>query len=174
MPRYCRPLEVGVGTGRFAQPLGIGCGVEPSRAMADVARSRGVDVTEAAAEAIPFDEGVFDLVLMVTTVCFLDDINRAFSESLRVLIEGGHIVVGFLDRATELGQTYEARKVDSGFYRLANFCSSSEVLAALTQAGFDSLSSVQTIFDSVGDVEGRSSVKPGHGTGLFAVVRGRK
>ena len=32
-------LEIGVGTGRFAVPLGIEVGVEPAAAMADLARS---------------------------------------------------------------------------------------------------------------------------------------
>ena len=174
LPEHCRPLEIGVGTGRFAQPLGIAFGAEPSSAMRDIARSRGIDVVEAVAEDLPFGNAVFDLVLMVTTVCFLDDVDSAFSEAYRVLTEGGHIVVGFLDRETKLGQVYETRKADSEFYRLARFHSSAEVVVALARAGFEELVSVQTIFDSPSDVEDLSPVEPGHGAGLFVVVRGRK
>jgi len=169
-----RSIEVGVGTGRFAVPLGIAEGVEPSRAMADLARRRGVEVVEAAAEELPFRDAAFDLVLMVTTVCFLDDVGRAFSEAHRVLAAGGHFVVGFLDRETELGRAYETRKADSGFYRLARFHSSEEVLRELSEAGFGDITSVQTVFRSPGETNEPSAVKPGHGVGLFVVMRGRR
>ena len=39
-----RGLEVGVGTGRFAVPLGITDGVEPSQRMAQIARDKGIQV----------------------------------------------------------------------------------------------------------------------------------
>jgi SAM-dependent methyltransferase len=174
LPEHHNSLEVGVGTGRFARPLGIATGVEPSRAMADLARSRGVNVVEAAAEELPFGHAVFDLVLMVTTVCFLDDVGRAFSEAYRVLAAGGHFVVGFLDRETKLGRAYEARKADSEFYRWARFNSSEEVLAELTRAGFRDLTSIQTIFSSPSEMQELSPVEPGHGVALFVVMRGRK
>ena len=37
-----RSVEVGVGSGRFAAPLGIGLGIEPSRALGRMARQRGI------------------------------------------------------------------------------------------------------------------------------------
>ena len=46
-------LEIGVGTGRFAGPLGIRIGVEPAKAMADRARRRGIEVHEARAKPFP-------------------------------------------------------------------------------------------------------------------------
>jgi SAM-dependent methyltransferase len=171
----CRdPLEVGVGSGRFAGPLGIAAGVEPSRAMADLARRRGIRVVEAAAECLPFDDASFDLVLMVTTICFLDDIGRSFSEAHRVLTAGGYFVVGFLDRETELGGAYEEHKADSVFYRTARFSSSREILAQFARAGFVDLTSVQTIFAAPSTMERLSEAVPGYGTGLFVVMRGRK
>src|SRR3989339_1105398 len=45
-------VEVGVGTGRFAGPLGIRMGVEPSHPMAAVARQRGIAVVEGCAESL--------------------------------------------------------------------------------------------------------------------------
>ena len=35
-------LEIGVGTGRFAEPLGIGVGIDPSLRMLEQARRRGI------------------------------------------------------------------------------------------------------------------------------------
>jgi len=39
-----RAVEVGVGSGRFAAPLGITLGLEPSPALARMARGRGIEV----------------------------------------------------------------------------------------------------------------------------------
>ena len=47
LPLSGRGLEIGVGTGRFAGPLGIEVGVEPARAMAAIARQRGIQVLAA-------------------------------------------------------------------------------------------------------------------------------
>src|SRR3990172_9308756 len=47
-------LEVGVGTGRFALPLGVKTGVEPAKAMAEIARRRGINVFQANGENLPF------------------------------------------------------------------------------------------------------------------------
>ncbi len=44
IPENSKSLEVGVGTGRFAVPLGIKVGIEPAKAMADIARKRGIEV----------------------------------------------------------------------------------------------------------------------------------
>ena len=41
LPATGQGLEIGVGTGRFAGPLGIKVGVEPARAMAEIARNQG-------------------------------------------------------------------------------------------------------------------------------------
>ena len=53
LPRAGRGLEIGVGTGRFAGPLGIKVGVEPARAMAARAKNRGIEVVRGCAEALP-------------------------------------------------------------------------------------------------------------------------
>jgi SAM-dependent methyltransferase len=142
--------------------------------MADIARSRGVEVIGATAEELPFGNATFDLVLMVTTICFLDNIGRAFGEAHRVLRGGGHLVVGFLDRETELGRVHEERRKDSVFYRWARFRSSEEVQAELGRTGFGDLTSVQTIFSPPGTMVQLSAIEPGSGTGLFVVMRGSK
>jgi len=38
-------LEIGVGTGRFASPLGIEYGIDPSEKMLEIAKKRGVKVS---------------------------------------------------------------------------------------------------------------------------------
>ena len=90
MPREGRGLEIRVGTGRFAEPLGVKEGVEPAKAMAAIARERGIKVYEVYAEELPFEDGSFDFVLMATVLCFLADPFRALREATRVLKLEGH------------------------------------------------------------------------------------
>jgi len=63
-------IEVGVGSGRFAAPLGIKLGLDPSRKMGKIAEKRGVRFIEGVVESLPFEDSQFDFVLMVTTICF--------------------------------------------------------------------------------------------------------
>ena len=105
-----RGLEIGVGTGRFAVPLGIEVGVEPAAAMAVLAHRRGIKVYRAMAEALPFRAASFDLVAMVTVLCFLRDPFLSLTEASRVLKPGGQILIVMIDRDSPLGRSYEAHK----------------------------------------------------------------
>src|SRR3989337_3951512 len=120
IPKNGKGLEVGVGTGRFAIPLGVKIGVEPAKAMADIARKRGIIVVEAMAEDLPFDDASFDFVLMVTTICFLQNPIRGLEEAKRVLKPGGYMIIGMIDKESPLGRIYEAKKNNSKFYRHAH------------------------------------------------------
>ncbi|MDZ4230893.1 MAG: methyltransferase domain-containing protein, partial [Dehalococcoidales bacterium] len=63
--RYSGPyLEIGLGSGRFAQALGIEYGVEPAPALAHMARNKGVKVTKATGEELPFQDKMFGGILM--------------------------------------------------------------------------------------------------------------
>jgi len=164
-------VEIGVGTGRFAAPLGITIGVEPSPRMVALARQRGVEVLEGVAEALPFADGVFDFALMVTVVCFLDDVTQAFREAYRILNLQGVLIVGFIDRDSELGRRYSQRKEQSRFYRGATFYSVAELETRLTEAGFAGFNYRQTLFP------GQTADQPvaeGYGIGSFVVVRAIK
>jgi len=166
-------LEVGVGSGRFASPLGVRLGVDPSDRMLEKALGRGVDVVKAVGEVLPVRDSCLDYVLMVTTVCFLDDVVSAFREVYRVLKPGGSVVVGFIDRESTLGKLYNRRRRDSVFYRVAVFYSVDEVVSMLRKTGFRSFEFVQTIFHGLqhGEVE---EVREGYGEGSFVVVRAVK
>jgi len=163
-------LEVGVGTGRFAARLAVTTGVEPSGTMAERAAELGIDVHPGLAEHLPFDNQSFDYVLMVTTICFVDDPGRALAEAFRVLRPGGCIVIGFIDRASDLGQSYVSRKNDSVFYRDARFFTTEDVLALLSRAGFVDPVARQTLIPG----ERPKVVRDGYGTGAFVVLRGHK
>jgi SAM-dependent methyltransferase len=168
-------LEIGVGTGRFAATLGIRTGLDPSPAMAAIARTRGVEVTIGKAELLPFAAEEFDYALMVTTICFVDDLSAAFRETARVLKPGGSLVVGIIDRDSPLGRRYAARKDQDKFYRHARFYAVREVSSQMERAGFDKPVAWQTIFcsgDSV--IVEEQPIKSGHGEGSFVVLKATK
>ena len=167
-------VEIGVGTGRFAEPLGIEIGVDPSKRMKEIARKRGIKVLDGVAEELPLNDAGFDFVLMVTTICFVDDINKTLQEAHRVLAPGGCLIVGFVDSNSLVGKTYLDRKNESVFYRDATFFPTDKVVELMHQAGFGDLAFKQTIFKSLVETTRDEPVKSGHGKGSFVVIRGSK
>jgi SAM-dependent methyltransferase len=174
IPTKGRGLEIGVGTGRFAEPLGIRNGVEPSKRMRAIAQKRGLRVLNGVAEKLPFEDSMFDFVLMVTTVCFVDDIIRALMEAHRVLYDGGVLIIGFVDRNSKMGKIYLERQKENVFYKEATFFSVDELVENMNQAGFRNLTFNQTIFGTLAETPKDEAVKSGHGEGSFVVIRGRK
>lgn len=164
-------VEIGVGSGRFSVPLDIKTGVEPSEKMAEIARSRGITVFEGVAESLPFKDGQFDYALMVTTICFVDDVEKSLKEANRVLKNGGFIIVAFIDKKSELGMQYQKHKENNEFYRNATFYSVKEVEDLLCDAGFKNLEYRQTVFTRENIVH---DVQPGIGKGGFVVIKATK
>ena len=70
IPYHGRGLEVGVGSGRFAMPLGIRYGIDPSRGLVRMAQQWGIEVVLGEGEHLPYRAGSFDDVLMMTVICF--------------------------------------------------------------------------------------------------------
>lgn len=136
LPKEGDGIEIGSGTGRFTQPLGISLGVEPSEAMRSLATSRGVNVIAGTAESLPVEGGLYDFALLVTTVCFLEAPELAFNEVYRVLKSEGYIIVGLIDKESNLGKKYEEKKGESKFYKNANFHSVVEIKEKLEKSGF--------------------------------------
>lgn len=126
------------------------------------------------AEELPFDDSQFDFVLMVTTVCFVDDINKALMEAHRVLSHGGFLIIGFVDRSSMVGQTYLSHQSENVFYKDATFFSVGELVDIMDQTGFVDLTFNQTIFKTLSDTTRDEPVKTGYGEGSFVVIRGRK
>jgi SAM-dependent methyltransferase len=170
LPAGGRGLEIGVGSGRFAAPLGVGVGVDPSGAMLDRAHRRGIDVVRGVAEFLPFRAGAFDAALVVTTICFVDDVPRTLAEAARVLAPGGRLVVGFVDEDSPLGRRYRETQAENPFYRDAVFVSTEELVGALEDAGFTDFEFVQTVYHPPGDVDDDEPVESGYGEGSFVAV----
>ncbi|HHY80787.1 MAG TPA: class I SAM-dependent methyltransferase, partial [Thermoanaerobacter sp.] len=163
-----------IGTGKFAVPLGIKSGVEPSYQMRKIALERGLNVVDGVAENLPFEDNSFDLVLMVTTVCFVDDVLKSFKECFRVLKNSGTILIGFVDRESTIGKIYQANKEKSLFYKEATFYSTSEIVELLYEAGFKNFNFSQTIFKKLDEIKEKEPVRYGFGKGSFIVISAKK
>ena len=92
-------LEVGSGTGNYTVELArkglVLIGVEPSRSMLVIAKSKSNDITwlEGMAESIPLENELVDGVILMLTIHHWDDLLAGFKEVMRVLKPGGRVVL---------------------------------------------------------------------------------
>lgn len=99
-------LEVGTGTGHFARwfrEQGLApVGLDLSAAMlAQARRLNGVHLAQGDGYRLPFADGTFDLVALITTLEFLERPREVLVESLRVARQG--LLLGVLNRTSLLG-----------------------------------------------------------------------
>jgi SAM-dependent methyltransferase len=167
-------LAIGVGTGRFAAPLGVQVGIDPAREVLDYAANRGILTVRAIAETLPFSDSSFDYVLSVTTICFVDDATAMLTEACRILKPGGELVIGFIDRTSDLGQHYLAHQVENVFYREATFYSANEVEQLLRDTGFTEPVWVQTLSKTLEETDEIEPLRAGYGQGAFVVVKANR
>lgn len=143
LPDSGRGLEVGVGSGRFAVPFGIHCGIDPSPALIRIAKARGVEVVLGEGEHLPYREHSFDIVLMMTVICFLEDPFRVFRDVCQVLLSEGTLVAGFIERDGEIAVQYRHEKTKGRFLQFARFRTVDEVSRYFYEAGFFSVSVIR-------------------------------
>lgn len=97
-----RVLELGVGSGLnlafydAARATHV-TGIDPSAPLLDRARPRAagakvpVELLQASAEQLPFDDAAFDSAVVTYTLCSVSDPRRALDELRRVLVPGGRL-----------------------------------------------------------------------------------
>jgi len=118
-------VEVGVGTGRFAEPLGLRAGVDPVREMLKLA-PRGLDLVEGVGELLPLRDGAFPCALLVVTLCFVQDSAAVLKEAMRV---AGRVVACIVPRNSPWGRRYrELAARGHPFYVRARFYTVKEVV----------------------------------------------
>jgi len=177
LPVLPRPwLEIGVGSGRFAQALGIDTGIDPSARLLGMARSRGITAFHGRGEDKTFDEETFGTIFLIVTLCFVDSPLAVLRESHRILQPGGKIALGLVLRENAWGQLYHAKKEQGHrFYRHANFYSYQEVSAFLEHAGFTIEQVMSTLFQRPQEVKELESPQEGFSTDAgFTVIVAHK
>lgn len=129
-------LEVGVGTGRFAEELGIEAGIEPSSRALEMAKKRGIRVKKAKGEKLPFKDNSFGAIFLLLTLCFVNDAQKVISGAERALKKGGGLIIGIINRESRWGQLYMKKKSDGHpIYKYASFYSINEVAEMIEEAG---------------------------------------
>lgn len=93
-----RVLEVGGGQGELAEWMQGELGAEvtfldQSERMVELARARGIERADVGdVQTLPFADGSFDTVVAAWMLYHVADLDRAFSEIVRVLEPGGRLV----------------------------------------------------------------------------------
>lgn len=168
LPLLSKPwLEIGVGSGRFAQALGIKIGIDPSAKLLAIARKRGIKVFQAKGEERFFDAETFGTIFLIVTLCFVNSPVAVLNEAHRILKTGGKIVLGMVLRDSPWGQFYLEKKEEKHlFYQHATFYSYQEVTKLLEYTGFASEKVISTLFQKPSEVA--EMEKPREGFSLDA------
>ncbi len=149
-------LDVGCGDGNYTGPAaalaGFAVGLDSSRSMLAAARARLANVPDTAwvagdATRLPFRDGSFDVVLIITVLCFASHPEAALAEAFRVVRPGGRVVVGELGRWSSWALERRIRGLlGSRTWRAARFYSRAELVRLLAQAGFRHVNTDTCVF----------------------------
>lgn len=172
LPKSGRGLEIGVGTGRFAHPLGITIGIDPAKNMIKIARQRGVDVLAGSGESLSFKNTTFDYVVIIITLCFVKDPSKVLQETNRVLKKHGKVIICIIDKNSFLGKYYLKKK--SIFYHRAHFFSAEELTELLKTMGFNITSHYQTMFTFPDKMNSIDQPQRGFSRGGFIIMSAQK
>lgn len=169
-------LEIGVGSGRFAQVLAIETGIDPSIKLLDMARIRGIDVLLSEGENTPFKDSAFGTVFIIVTLCFVESPSKVLAEACRLLGSGGRLVLGLVLRESPWGQYYHLKKGEGHrFYKYASFYSYTDVKRLLEQTGFLIENVLSTLFQRPGEVQQTESPRQGYSpeAGFTVILAGK-
>ncbi|MBE0479982.1 MAG: class I SAM-dependent methyltransferase [Dehalococcoidia bacterium] len=169
-------LEIGVGSGRFAQALGIETGVDPSVKLVAMAKHRGVTTFRGRGEQKIFEKDSFGTVFLILTLCFLNSPLRVLKEAGRILMPGGKLVLGLVLKESPWGKFYQVKKAEGHrFYKYATFHSYDEVVKLVARAGFTIERTVSTLFQRPGAVRSAEGFAEGYFSDAgFTIVMGGK
>lgn len=142
-----RVLEIGAGSG-LNLPLYQGAAraviaLEPSPPLLRRARDQAVtarvpvELVEAAAEDLPFDDASMDTVVTTWTLCTIPDATRALAEMRRVLRPAGALLFVEHGRTPEPNVARWQDRLDPLWSRISGGCHLNRPIATLVeQAGF--------------------------------------
>ena len=190
-----RVLSVGCGSGLFEKimrdefGITVTDGVEHSPAMAEIARKRGMDVTEATAEEFDYPAGEYDTILFNGSPSYITDLDTVLSKVYAALKPGGRIVLVDVPKESTYGLMYNLAKAlgtwdhpllegayppnpyPIEFVNVANWRTTAEKIALLEKNGFRNIESAQTLTTHplYSDLAAEEPV-PGHDRGDYVAV----
>lgn len=190
-----RVLSVGCGSGLFEKIMRDEFGitvtdsVEPSPAMAEIARKRGMDVTEATAEEFDYPAGEYDTILFNGSPSYITDLDTVLSKVYAALKPGGRVVLVDVPKESTYGLMYNLAKAlgtwdhpllegayppnpyPIEFVNVANWRTTAEKIALLEKNGFRNIESAQTLTTHplYSDLAAEEPV-PGHDRGDYVAV----
>jgi SAM-dependent methyltransferase len=170
-------LETGVGSGRFAQALGVETGIDPSFKLLEIARIRGIHAFLARGEQQPFEEKSFGTVFVIVILCFLDSPVAVLNEVRRILKPHGKLVFGLVLKESQWGQFYQIKKANNHrFYRYASFYTYEETIGLIYRAGFAPERVISTLFHPPGEIRSHEDPREGYfsDAGFTIMVAGKK
>jgi SAM-dependent methyltransferase len=166
-------VEIGVGSGRFAEALGIDTGLEPSEKLGRMASLRGIQVKSGRGEDHVFPEASFGTAFIIVTLCFVDDPLMVLSRTSEMLVDGGRLVLGLVAAESPWARFYVSQgETGHPFYRVARFYEYEEVLGLIRGAGFEHERTLSCLFQKPGMVESMESPRDGffRDAGFIAMV----
>ena len=167
-------LEIGVGTGRFASPLAVRFGLDPSLNMLKLAKQRNIKVVLGFGENLPFKNESFNFVTIVYTIELVDDPLRFLKEAVRTLKKRGALILGMLDRESSWGKFYKQKAAQSKYYNVFRFFSPEEILQIFKKLPLEYKVAFQTQFHPPPDIKDIEEPKKGFGQGGFVVLKAIK
>ncbi|MBN1416121.1 MAG: class I SAM-dependent methyltransferase [Bacteroidales bacterium] len=162
-------LSVGCGSGLFEMLLQqeynitVKYGIEPSKAMAEIADKRGMTVRIETAEDGDFGQNQYDTILFNGTPGYIKDLQKAFNKAYQALRKGGRIVVIDVPKESSYALLYNLAKVlgtwdhsllegvqpqdpyPIEFVKAANWRTTTEKTNLLLEAGFSDFAYAQTL-----------------------------
>ena len=169
-------IEIGVGSGRFAQALGIDNGLDPSIELLKITKSQSINAFRGIGESTPFRDSIFGTAFLIVTLCFVDSPLAVLKEINRILKDSGKIVLGLVLRESPWGKFYELKKEGGHhFYKHAAFYSYTEIETFLTQTGFATEKVISTLFQKPEDVKDIEFPQGGHSSnaGFTVIIAGK-
>jgi len=177
LPTLPKPwLEIGVGSGRFAQALGIKTGIDPSPKLIEMARQRGIAASVGRGERLLFVEESFGTAFLIVTLCLLDSPLDVLHEANRILKPGGKVVLGLVLKESPWGKFYQQKKKEGHrFYRYASFYSCNDIVRLLVKANFLTEKVLSTLFQRPGEVHHMERPREGYfpDAGFTIIVGGK-
>ncbi|MFW6134182.1 MAG: class I SAM-dependent methyltransferase [Elusimicrobiota bacterium] len=165
-------IEIGVGTGRFAQRLGIGFGVDVSEKMLSLAKERGINTVKANGEDMPFKDNWFDNAAIIFSICFIKNPLQVLKETNRILKKKGSLILGIIDRGSSWGKYLSGKK--GPFYKNTKFYTPKELIDMCKKTGFSYIESWQSLFQDPEEFNKVEIPRPGYGKGGFVGIRMEK